>query len=201
MSKYIIGLTGASGAIYGVRLIKALLERGHQTLITITDAGRRVLREEVGWNLAGAAWEIEASLKNYFGIDETSELIRYFDNNDVGALIASGSVKTDGMIIVPCTMSAVSAIARGASTDLLERAADVILKEKRTLVVVPRETPLSQVHLHNLLMLAQMGVHVMPAMPAFYYKPQSLDDIIDFMVGRVLDFLGVEHSLYKRWQG
>lgn len=201
MRKYIVGITGASGSVFGVRLITCLLAKGHQVFITITEAGKRVIAEEIGWHLPEKAEEIEEKLSDILGTKKEDSKLRYFDIKNVGALIASGSVKTDGMIIIPCTMSTVAAVARGASTDLLERAADVTIKEKRPLIIVPRETPLSQIHLQNLLLLAQLGVQIIPPMPAFYNHPQTVDDIVDFLVGRVLDSLGIEHDLVKRWQG
>lgn len=201
MSKYIVGITGASGSIYGIRLIEELLLRQHEVLLTITDAGRQVIQHEIGWDLTGASSTVESKFRKYLEIKTSTEKLQYFDVHDVGALIASGSVKTQGMIIVPCTMSAVSAIAHGSSSDLLERAADVVLKERRQLIIVPREAPLSQIHLHNLLLLAQMGVHIMPPMTAFYFKPQTIDDLINYTVGRILDLLEIEHKLFNRWQG
>lgn len=201
MNKYIIGITGASGSIYGIRLIEELIQREHEVLLTITDAGRQVIQHEIGWELTGDAAKVKAKLKKYLQEKINTDKLRYFDVNHVGALIASGSFKTNGMIIVPCSMSAVSAIALGASSDLLERAADVILKEKRQLIVVPREAPLSQVHLRNLLTLSQMGVHIMPPVTAFYFKPKTIDDLVNYTVGRILDLLDIEHNLLDRWQG
>jgi 4-hydroxy-3-polyprenylbenzoate decarboxylase len=201
MGRYIIGITGASGSIYGIRLIEELIKHDHEVFLTITDAGKLVIQHEIGWELTGDSSKVESNLKKYLQAKISTDKLRYFDINHVGALIASGSFKTNGMIIVPCTMSAVSAIALGASSDLLERAADVVLKEKRQLIIVPREAPLSQVHLRNLLILAQMGVHIMPPVTAFYFKPHTIDDLVDYTVGRILDLLDIDHQLLDRWQG
>ncbi|HHU31814.1 MAG TPA: UbiX family flavin prenyltransferase [Clostridia bacterium] len=201
MSRYVIGITGASGSIYGIRLIEELLSRNCEVLLTITDAGRQVIQHEVGWELGSDPTTIELNFKKHLKVKTATDRLHYFDVHNVGASIASGSVLTNGMIIVPCTMSAVSAIANGSSSDLLERAADVILKEGRQLIIVPREAPLSQIHLRNLLTLSQMGVHIVPPVTAFYFKPQSIEELVNYIVGRILDLLGIEHKLLHRWQG
>ena len=178
--------------------------------MTISAPGQRVLREELDWNLVGSEKQIEEQLWNYLvapatGVAsvvdslEVRNRFRYFDYRDIGAPIASGSVRTEGMVIIPCTMGTVSGIACGASSDLIERAADVILKERRTLIVVPRETPLNAIHLRNLLTLAELGVHVVPAMPGFYHRPQEIQELVDFIVSRVLDLLDLENQLFLRW--
>lgn len=187
---WIVGLTGASGAIYGVRLIEELLAQEVPVHAVITDAGWRVLHEELDWN---AARRQETLNEKFEG------KLLYYPNQDIGALIASGSFLTSGMVIVPCSMGTLSGIAHGASDNLLERAADVILKEGRQLILVPRETPLHAIHLENMLKLSRMGSRLIPAMPAFYHKPQSMDELIDFMVGKVLDNMDIEHNLYRRW--
>jgi len=201
MSKYIVGITGASGSIYGIRLVEELLLRNHEVFLIITNAGKQVIEHEIGLVLSGDSSAVESKIKSYLQNRTRTDKLQYFDVHNIGALIASGSVKTKGMIIAPCTMSAVSAIAHGASTDLLERAADVVLKEKRQLIIVPREAPLSAIHLQNLLTLSHIGVHILPPMPAFYFKPQSIDDLINYTVGRILDLLGIDHELFARWQG
>lgn len=190
---WVIGITGASGAIYGVRLCQCLLSAGHDIHLLITDAGWRVLKEELGWN---AARRTEALEQRFGGLKGT---YRYHPIQDVGGPTASGSFRSGGMIIMPCSMGTLSAIAHGASDNLLERTADVMLKEGRRLILVPRETPLHAIHLENMLKLAKMGVSIVPAMPAFYYGPKTLNDAVDFMVGKVLDCLDLEHHLYKRW--
>lgn len=203
MSKYIIGITGASGSIYGLRLIEKILNLNHEVYLTITKAGLEVIKQEADLDLLGLKTEAEATnvLKKHFKLKGDNEQLKYFDIDHIGAVIASGSFRTDGMIIVPCSMATVAAIANGTSSDLLERAADVILKEKKKLTLVPRETPFNQVHLENLLKLAQNNVHIVPAMPAFYHKPKTIDELVDFLVGRLLDQMGIEHEMFNRWEG
>lgn len=201
MSTYIVAITGASGAIYARSMLLALKAHEHTTYLTITGPGQTLLQEELGWYLPGKPQAAENELKRLLGYASGDSSLRYFDWQDVGAIIASGSAKTDGMIIIPCTMSTLAGISSGNSVNLVERAADVMLKEHRPLVLVPRETPLNQIHLRNMLNLAVMGVHIVPAMPAFYNQPASFDDLANFVVGRVLDLLREEHDLYKRWEG
>ncbi|WP_054957125.1 UbiX family flavin prenyltransferase [Paenibacillus dakarensis] len=190
---WIVGITGASGSIYGVRLVECLLELGYDVHLVITNAGWRVLKEELDWQ----AGDREAVLQEKFG--NRSGSVHYHPVSDIGASIASGSYLVEGMIIMPCSMGTLSSISHGASDNLMARAADVMLKEGRTLVIVPRETPLHSIHLENMLKLANLGVKIIPAMPAFYYKPQSLDDIVNFLVGKVLDNIRIDHQLFKRW--
>jgi 4-hydroxy-3-polyprenylbenzoate decarboxylase len=190
---WIIGITGASGAIYGVRLCESLLERRIPVHLVVTDAGWRVLREELGWD---SARRQETLAQKFAGFEAKP---RYYPINDIGAGIASGSYRTAGMAIVPCSMGTLSGIAHGASGNLLERAADVMLKEGRKLIVVPRETPLNAIHLENMLKLSRMGVKIVPAMPAFYHKPQSMDELVDFLVGKVMDSMGIDNNLFRRW--
>ncbi|OXM88070.1 UbiX family flavin prenyltransferase [Paenibacillus rigui] len=194
MSKpWVIGITGASGAAYGVRLCRFLLSQGLHIHLLVTDAGWRVLKEELGWDASRRKETLEANLGGQPGTFE------YHPIQDIGASTASGSFRTGGMVIIPCSMGTLSGIANGASDNLLERTADVMLKEGRPLLLVPRETPLHAIHLENMLKLARMGVRIIPAMPAFYQGPQTLEDIVDFMVGKVLDMMQIEHQLYKRW--
>lgn len=190
---WVIGITGASGAVYGVRLCRFLLSRGEHLHIVITDAGWRVLKEELGWD---AGRRLESLHQHFGGFDGSYE---YVPNQDIGAKTASGSFLTQGMVVVPCSMGTLSGIAYGASDNLLERTADVMLKEGRKLILVPRETPLHAIHLENMLKLSRLGVRMIPAMPAFYQGPQSVDDLIDFVVGKILDTMEIEHHLYKRW--
>lgn len=190
---WIVGITGASGAVYGVRLCETLLCSGRDVHLVVTEAGWRVLKDELGWNVSDRSVLLETHLGGLGG------QLRYHPVKDIGASIASGSFLTAGMVIVPCSMGTLSAIARGASDNLLERAADVILKEGRPLLLVPRETPLHAVHLENMLILARMGVKIVPAMPGFYHLPATLQEAVDFMVGKVLDLMDIEHELYRRW--
>jgi len=201
VSAYIVAVTGASGAVYAEAVLKALKVLGYRIYLTISGPGQQVLGHELGWNLTGKPGDKERQLKDLLGYEKDDTALRYFDWEDVGALIASGSVKTSGMIVIPCTMSTLSGIATGRAGNLIERAADIMLKEKRPLVLVPRETPLNQIHLQNMLTLAQMGVHIIPAMPAFYHQPRTIADLANFMAGRVLDVLNIHHQLYKRWEG
>lgn len=188
-----VGITGASGGIYGVRLTQHLLSLGHRVHLMITEAGWQVFLEELEWDTSDREAIIEREFSSYGGN------LNYHTLRDFKAPIASGSYQSDGMIIIPCSMGTLSGIAHGASGNLLERAADVMLKEGKPLVLVPRETPLNQIHLKNMLQVTQAGGKILPAMPGYYHKPKTMDDLINFLVGKALDSLGVEHSLFKRW--
>ena len=189
----IVGITGASGVIYAKILLEELLKKGSVHLI-ITKSGIKVLKEELNISLKDVYEKDKKIINRLFG-----SKVFYYDVEDITAPISSGTYKVDGMVIVPCSMAIVSAIANGSSKNLLERAADVTLKEKRKLIIVPRETPLNVIHLRNLLTLSEAGVLVVPAMPAFYFKPNSVEDLIKPFVGRILDQLGIEHNLYTPW--
>ncbi|HEY2492532.1 MAG TPA: flavin prenyltransferase UbiX [Paenibacillus sp.] len=193
--RWVVGITGASGSIYGIRLIETLLSQNKDVHIVISNAGWRVLNEEMGWKIS----DRETVLNEKFG--QYSGTFHYHPIADIGASIASGSFQVEGMIIVPCSMGTLSSVANGSSDNLMTRAADVMLKEGRSLVLVPRETPLHAIHLENMLKLSRLGVKMIPAMPAFYFKPQSMDDMINFVVGKVLDSLRIDHQLFKRWEG
>lgn len=193
--RWVVGITGASGAIYGVTLCRQLLDAGFHLHLVISDAGWRVLKEELGWD---AARRMDA-LQSAFGQALPEGRLTYHPLNDIGASIASGTFRCEGMVVIPCSMGTLSAIANGASTHLLTRAADVMLKEGRQLLLVPRETPLHAIHLENMLKLSRLGVRMIPAMPAFYNGPQTLDDVVNFMVGKVMDGMGIAHNLFKRW--
>jgi 4-hydroxy-3-polyprenylbenzoate decarboxylase len=188
----VLAVTGASGAPYGVRLLEVLARQRVPTWLMISRHGWRLIEEECG--IAD-----DAGLKRATGGDWTS--VRVFDDADRGAAPASGSARTAGMVICPCSMGTVAAIAHGTSRSLIERAADVTLKERRPLVLVPRETPLSLVHLRNLALAAEAGAVVLPAAPGFYHKPAKVSDLVDFVVQRVLDHLGVDIDLVPRWGG
>jgi 4-hydroxy-3-polyprenylbenzoate decarboxylase len=190
---WVIGITGASGVVYGIKLCEFMLSIGKTVHLLITDAGWRVLHDELDWQVTRRQEALEQFFKPAAG-----KLI-YHPIQDIGASVASGSFRTEGMIIIPCSMGTLSAIAHGSSDNLLERTADVMLKESRKLIIVPRETPLHTVHLENMLTLARMGVKIIPAMPAFYQRPQSLDELVQFLVGKVLDSIGIEHELFTRW--
>lgn len=193
MKPWVVGITGASGAIYGVRLIQVMLDMGMDVHIVVSDSGWRVLQLEHQWDVANR----KQSLESNFGGRKGN--YHYYPNGDVAAGIASGSFQTSGMVVCACSMGTLAAISNGNSDNLLERAADVMLKEGRPLVLVPRETPLHQIHLENMLRLARMGVSIIPAMPAFYQEPKSVQDMVDFVVGKVLDKMGIEHNLFRRW--
>jgi 4-hydroxy-3-polyprenylbenzoate decarboxylase len=197
MATYTIAMTGASGAPYGLRVLQALVQGGHDVFLCITGDGMAILHDETGLKLTGSAAEIQSTLERHLGAKEGQ--LRYFSEDNMYAPIASGSAKVDAMVVVPCSMKALSSIAHGFASNLIERAADVTIKEKRKLIIVPRETPLSPIHLRNLLSLSEHGCHIIPAMPAFYHRPKNIQDLIDFIAGRVLDALGVENDLSPRW--
>lgn len=190
---FTIGITGASGSLYGVRLVQELLKLNHKVHLVITDAGWQVLEQELGWNVE----KKEEMLQEHFFVHGTN--LYYHSLRDYNAPIASGSYHLDGMIVIPCSMGTLSKIANGNSGNLLERAADVVLKEGKKLIIVPRETPLNAIHLENMLKLAKTGARILPAMPGFYNKPNSIDDLVNHLVGKVLDSLEIEHELFKRW--
>lgn len=189
----VVAITGASGAPYAVRLLQALGAAGQPTWLIVSDHGLRLLATES---------EISSTdeLRERVGEKEWDATIRTFDDRDRGALPASGSVRTKGMVICPCSMGTVAAIAMGTSRSLVERAADVVLKERRRLVVVPRETPYSDIHLENMLRLTRAGAVVLPASPGFYHRPKHIEELVDFVVGRILDLVDVSHSM-PRWSG
>jgi 4-hydroxy-3-polyprenylbenzoate decarboxylase len=194
-----VGITGASGAIYSVRTLAALLERGCRIELVVSDFGRRLLREELGER--AAMDRLPDYLVERYGPGVAAGTLVTYSNRDLGATIASGSHGCEGMAVVPCSMKTLAGIAHGLSRNLVERAADVMLKEKRPLVVVPRETPMSLPQLKNMVLCAEAGAQIMPAMPAFYQGPTTLDDLADFMAGKILASLGFTHELYPAWKG
>jgi 4-hydroxy-3-polyprenylbenzoate decarboxylase len=181
----IVAITGCSGVIYGVRLLEACRKLGIETDLIVSQAAEKLLELELGKTIK----------------DIRKLATRNYPQDDLAAPLASGSVKTDGMVIAPCSMKTLGAIASGIADNLITRAADVTLKEGRPLVLVPRETPLNLIHLENMVKLKRAGATILPAMPGFYHKPKEISELIDFIVGRILDVLGVEHKLYRRWQG
>lgn len=193
----VLAITGASGSLYGLRLGGELLKAGYRLTILISRTGFDVIRHETGLDWQASEAEVADRLKLYF--DDRGKQLEYYAEDNLFAPVASGSSAPDAMVICPCTMGTLSRIACGNSGNLLERCADVVLKERRNLVVVPRETPLNEIHLENMLRLSRMGARIVPAMPAFYHKPESVEDLVSFVVGKALDALGVEHSLYSRW--
>jgi 4-hydroxy-3-polyprenylbenzoate decarboxylase len=199
MDTYTIAITGASGSIYGVRLLKYLLRKGHEVYLTITKEGGLILKDEVGYGWQGSEKTVEKKIKRDLNLPKSS--LHYFNEDNLLAPVSSGSYRVNAMVIIPCSMKTLSGIAHGYANNLVVRAADVMIKEKRTLILVPRETPLSSIHLRNMLLLAEMGVRIIPAMPAFYSHPENIDQLVDFMVGKVIDSLAIENNLYKRWEG
>jgi len=195
--KILLAITGASGAIYGLRLAEELLGAGHSLTLTASTSGIGVCRLETGIELGGESAEIAQSLSSRW--QTAPDLLKVRSNDDLWVPEASGSAAPDVMIVAPCSMGALARIAAGISGNLLERAADVMLKESRTLILVPRETPLSAIHLENMLKLCRAGVRLVPAMPAFYHQPQTMEALVDFVVGKVLDQAGIPHNLFKRW--
>lgn len=183
--RLIIGLSGASGIIYGIRLLQVLKSKNIETDLILTETAAKII-------------ELETALKVS---DVINLATRVHDIKNLSAPIASGSQHIDGMIIIPCSMKTLAGVACGFTDNLLLRAADVSLKEKRTLVLVPRETPLNVIHLKNMLKLAKMGVIILPAMPAFYYRPRKIEDLVDHIVGKVLDVFNIRHNLYEKWRG
>lgn len=196
MSRYpvVLAITGASGAPYAVRLLEALVQLQVPTWLIVSSHGWRLLQTESGIAHLDA-------LRTSVGPDGFAAHVRVFDDSDRGASPASGSARTAGMVICPCSMGTVSAIAHGTSRSLVERAADVTLKERRRLVLVPRETPLSLIHLENMSAVTRAGAIVLPAAPGFYHQPQTINELVDFIVARILDQLELDHSVGRRWGG
>ena len=183
--KLVVGITGASGSIYALRLIEVLRQAGHEVHAVVTDSGWQVLDYECGVSRETLAKRVAV----------------LYDNDNVGAAIASGSFRADAMVVLPCSMKTAASIAHSMSDNLLTRAADVMLKEGRKLILVPRETPMHAIHLENLLKLAQLGVRIMPAAPGFYHRPQTIEDLVDMLVGKICDQLGIDTDLFARWEG
>lgn len=183
--RIIVGITGASGSIYGIRLIEILKENHCEVHAVVTTSGWKVLEYECGLNKEDIRRKVDV----------------LYEVDHIGASIASGSFKNDAMIVVPCSMKTLGSISHGIADNLLVRAADVTLKEGRPLLIIPRETPLNAIHLENMLKLAQLGVKIIPACPGFYHKPNNLQELVDMFVGKICDMLHLEHTLFKRWQG
>jgi flavin prenyltransferase len=191
LSKYVIGITGASGSIYGTRLIQELNLRNHVVDVVITSAGKMVMKEELG---------VSGVDIRKLGLSKVKSSLRIWENNDFEAPFLSGSNPPDAVVIVPCSMGKLAAVANGISGNVLERTADVALKERKPLILVVRETPLSLIHLENMVKVAKAGAQILPAMPAFYHHPKTIDDMVNFIVGKVLNLLRIEHGLFKGWK-
>ncbi len=199
MRSVTVAITGASGAIYATRTLAALLAQSVRVELVVSDYGRRLLHDELGER--ATVDRLLPYLADKYGPDVKSGSLDVHSNRDLGATIASGSHGSTGMVIVPCSMKTLAGVAHGLSRNLVERAADVMLKERRTLIIVPRETPMSLPQLKNMVLCAEAGAMILPAMPAFYQLPKTLDDLADFMAGKILSALGFEHQLYPSWTG
>lgn len=195
---FVVAITGASGSIYALRFVQAITELGHSITLTISKAASLVMREELGIEIPDLK---DSSFLRQLFDPSLAARISYYPEHDLTAPIASGSYPTRAMVVIPASTSTFSKIANGISESLIERAAECTLKEGRKLVIVPRETPLSAIHLENLLTLARLGVAIVPAIPAFYSGAQKIEELVDFVIGKVLDQLSVPHTLYRRWTG
>ena len=193
---YVLGITGASGAAYALRLLDVLLDSGCRVWLSISPAGATVIEQETGRKVDLNRFQLDALLPPK---DSHRGEVDYYHHQDLMAPMASGSARTDGMVICPCSGSTLSSIAHAASGNLIQRAADVHLKERRRLILVPRETPLSTPQLENMLRCSQFGATVLPAMPGLYHRPHSIEQLIDFIVARILDQLGIDNRLASRW--
>ena len=200
MSRFFVGITGASGHRYAERFVSALVRAGHDVDLAVTEAGAKVLRHELAIEAGKHGERLARALPGWLGGD-VAERVRVFTTGAVEAPPSSGTALTGGVVLIPCSAGTMARVAAGFSSNLVERAADVAIKEGRTLVLVPRETPLSEIHLRNMLELARMGAVILPAMPGFYHGPRTIEDLVDHVVGKVLDRLGVEHSVGARWKG
>ena len=200
MNDLVVAITGASGSAYAVRLLEVLVAAGRTVHLVVSPAGQQVIGHELGLSVDTENFSLEQLLPD-FSTSESADTgqVRYHNYRDFSAGIASGSFQTDGMVICPCSMGTLAAVSQGLSQNLIHRAADVHLKERRKLIVVPRETPLGSIQLANMKTLADAGAVILPAMPGFYNQPKSIDDLVNFVVARICDQLGVEQDLTKRW--
>lgn len=197
MNSSVVAITGASGSIYGIRLLEALLNKGNDVHLCISGHAFSILKTETGTDWTGKTpSSIEKRIRKHF----SSEKVHFYSNSDLAAPISSGSFLAGVMFVVPCSMKTLSGIASGYATNLIERAADVTLKEGRKLVLSPREMPFSAIHLGNMLKLSELGATIAAPVPAFYQKPESINNMVDFVVGKILDSAGIGHDLFKRWK-
>lgn len=198
----ITAITGASGVVYGQKFVEEVNKNGYRQTLLISDPGWQVLNHELELSLpeTDRSGDISQYLSSVWDLSDP-ELINYEDIHNLKAVIASGSRAPEAMVIIPCTMGSLARLAQGLGSNLLERSFDVLLKEKKKLIIVPRETALSPIHLQNMLTLSKMNVDIIPAMPAFYHQPSTITDLVNFIVGRVLEHLSIEHSLYQGWSG
>lgn len=193
----VLAVTGASGVQYAVRLLECLLQEGHKVYLLVSQAAHVVMTMETELHWPASATALQEYLCELYGVSEAQ--LSVCGDKQWASPVASGSSSVDAMVVCPCSMATLSSIAVGASGNLMERAADVMLKERKPLILVPRETPFSDIHLENMLKLSRMGVVMLAANPGFYNKPQSIDDLIDFMVARILDHLGIDQALQPKW--
>lgn len=198
---WVVAISGATGSVYAKRLIEALRNYGEQICLVISEPGRRVARDELDWDLTGDTQVDQERIRHYCGYQPGEEGLSCYDWQDIGCSLASGSFQTQGMMVVPCSMATLAGIAAGSSRNLIERAADVTIKERRRLILVTRETPLSPIHLRNMLTLADLGASIVPPMPAFYCKPRDIDDLVDFFVRRVLQLAGYRQDASDFYSG
>ena len=195
MKKYILAITGASSAVIGIRVLKELL-RTSEVHVLISSQAFSIIRDETGIDWSGKNEnEIQKKLRKYF----KEKNIYYYSENNLYAPVSSGSFVTNGMFVVPCSMKTLSGIANGYTNSLIERAADVIIKESRPLVISPREMPFSAIHLENMLKLSRLGVKIVPPVLGFYHNPKDINELVDFIAGKILDAMGIEHNIFKRW--
>ena len=196
MKSFIAAITGASGSIYGIRLVEELLKSGVFVHLCVSHQSFFIIKTETGIDWTGSTGaETEKKIKKYFA----SKNLKFYSEQNLAASFSSGSFLTEGMFVVPCSMKTLSGIASGYANNLIERAADVMLKEGRRLILAPREMPFNAIHLENMLSLARLGVTIAPPVPAFYHNPENINDIVDFVVGKLLDSAGLKHDLFKRW--
>lgn len=198
----IVAISGASGTIYGVRLLQFLLENNYKIELIVSKSASKVAEAEINLKLSLNPKILKEQVLSYLKnpANKKEELLNIWSHDDITASISSGSYRTSAMIIIPASMGTIGAIASGTSDNLITRAADVCLKERRKLILVPREMPFSTIHLGNLTKLSIAGAIVAPACPGFYHNPKNLNDVVDFVIGKVLDLIGIEHSLFKRWR-
>jgi 4-hydroxy-3-polyprenylbenzoate decarboxylase len=195
VKRYILAISGASGSVFGIRVLESILGKSEVHLI-ISSQSFSIIRHETGIDWSGKTdAAVQEKIRAYF----KSRRIHYHNETDLAAPLSSGSFLADGMLVVPCSMKTLSGIAHGYANNLTERAADVTIKEGRPLLLAPREMPFSAIHLENMLKLARLGVKIAPPVPAFYQKPKGLDDIVDFVAGKILDSFGIKHDLFRRW--
>ncbi|MGM0601840.1 MAG: UbiX family flavin prenyltransferase [Bacillota bacterium] len=200
MRKILTAITGASGALYAQRFVEIINKVEYEQTLIISNTAKEVLEHELDCKFPEKDKDVLEYINSNWNIKKP-DFLKIASVDRFNAPAASGSNTADLMVVIPCTMGSAARFAQGVSTNLIERSFDVMLKERKDIIIVPRESPLNQIHLENLLKLSKLGVDIIPAMPAFYQKPETISDLVDFLVGRVLEHIGVNHSLYKRWDG